>query len=289
MRTRRPLPNVRFLGLLLALSAGLSLPGLSPAAAVVGSWAKGDHVTARLVIAGQETSAPGTIAAAVEIRLPQGWKTYWRTPGSGGIPPRFDFSASRNLADAEIAYPYPQRFDDGYSIANVYEGRVVFPVTLKADDPDQPVRVDLTVDLGVCEKVCIPAMVRVKAESARANDVKASAIVAAARALVPGAPLPGLLAGISLKRVGGSDEKPEFELRANAGADAVVFLEGPDDWFASAPRLLRREGDVAVFGFSFDRVGSRVPIGGTAIHVTLVGGGRAVEQPLAIDETGRIP
>ena len=37
--------------------------------------------------------------AAVEMRLDSGWKTYWRTPGAGGLPTQFDFTASRNITD----------------------------------------------------------------------------------------------------------------------------------------------------------------------------------------------
>ena len=31
-----------------------------------------------------------------------GWHTYWRYPGDSGVPPRFDFSGSDNLASAQV-------------------------------------------------------------------------------------------------------------------------------------------------------------------------------------------
>ena len=41
--------------------------------------------------------------AGIEIRLAPGWKTYWRYPGDSGVPPRFDFSGSRNVKSVDRA------------------------------------------------------------------------------------------------------------------------------------------------------------------------------------------
>ena len=46
--------------------------------------------------------------AAVEIRLAPGWHTYWRVPGEAGIPPRFDWSGSQNLAAVAYEWPRPE-------------------------------------------------------------------------------------------------------------------------------------------------------------------------------------
>ena len=34
-------------------------------------------------------------------------------PGEAGVPPRFDVSASENLAAADLLFPQPQRLDEG--------------------------------------------------------------------------------------------------------------------------------------------------------------------------------
>ncbi|MDZ4790723.1 MAG: protein-disulfide reductase DsbD family protein [Hyphomicrobiales bacterium] len=46
----------------------------------------------------------------MELKLKDGWKTYWRSPGDAGIPPVVDWSGSINFASAELAYPQPERF-----------------------------------------------------------------------------------------------------------------------------------------------------------------------------------
>ena len=44
----------------------------------------------------------GVLKAIVEVDLEPGWKTYWREPGSSGIPPLFNFSESENVQDVKV-------------------------------------------------------------------------------------------------------------------------------------------------------------------------------------------
>ncbi|PKQ06611.1 MAG: hypothetical protein CVT72_05995, partial [Alphaproteobacteria bacterium HGW-Alphaproteobacteria-11] len=50
--------------------------------------------------------------AGIDMRLAPGWKTYWKNPGDSGIAPSFDWSASENVADIDLGWPAPRRFDD---------------------------------------------------------------------------------------------------------------------------------------------------------------------------------
>src|SRR5580692_6914991 len=111
-------------------------------------WARSSKSEARLV-----AGAPGE--AGVEVRLAPGAITYWRDPGDAGVPPRFDFAGSRNLARAEPAYPAPTRIaeSDG-SDAFGYQDVVVFPIAVAPADPGQPVELALQFDYAVCEKLC---------------------------------------------------------------------------------------------------------------------------------------
>ncbi|MEM9429805.1 MAG: protein-disulfide reductase DsbD domain-containing protein [Pseudomonadota bacterium] len=92
----------------------------------------------------------------VEVQLDPGWKTYWRVPGAGGIPPLFDWSASENLGTAQVHWPAPEVFRENGMVSFGYRDRVVFPVELLPARPDQPIEVGLTLDYGVCEAVCVP-------------------------------------------------------------------------------------------------------------------------------------
>ncbi len=98
----------------------------------------------------------GQHIAGLSIRLAAGWKTYWRAPGDGGIPPRFNWSGSRNLADVQVQFPVPQVMDQ-YGIRTIgYERDVVFPLMVTAKDPSKPIELYGEIDMGVCEEVCLP-------------------------------------------------------------------------------------------------------------------------------------
>ena len=71
---------------------------------------KDAHSSLRL-LAGSRTGS--VLMGGIEIQLQQGWKTYWRTPGDSGVPPRFDFSKSVNVESVTPLYPAPRTFDDG--------------------------------------------------------------------------------------------------------------------------------------------------------------------------------
>src|SRR5215470_13156492 len=86
------------------------------AAAATGSWINDGKARVRLIAEGVNPS--GQLRAGIEIELDEGWHTYWRSPGESGIAPAIDFSGSRNLGPVDIAFPPPERLDDGFSVTN---------------------------------------------------------------------------------------------------------------------------------------------------------------------------
>lgn len=268
---------------MLPFAFGLALP--APGAhADMGGWTLGQSVKARLV-AGEARSG-GVVQAALELLLDPGWKTYWRTPGSGGIAPTFDFSASENLRGATIRYPVPHRVDDGFSVSNVYEGTVVFPIVLEPTDPRQPLHLELALTLGVCEAVCIPVDIHAVLDFVPGDrDADAEAVVAAGIAALPGPPSVGTFAVDSIRRTGGTETYPEFEVAAAVPApdDTAIFVEAPEGWYADVPKEARREAGRVVYTLKFDRLGVKTPIAGAELVFTIVSGGRAIEQRMGLD------
>ncbi len=266
----------------LAVGVVVAAAFAAPAAAATGDWAAGAKAQLRLL----GVAADGWLDGAIEIVMPPGWKTYWRNPGTAGIAPEFDFAASRNFGTPEIGFPLPKRLDDGYSITNVYEGRVVLPFRAAIPDPAKPAEIAVTIRLGVCDVVCIPDEVSAHLTVPPGEDDAAvAATLAGARAKLPGPPEPGVFAVDAIARQGGTDGKPVFRIAATvpAGGEPVAYVEGPDDWAAYAPVLAGREGERAFFDVKFSRLGATTPIPGAAIRVTIAAGGRAIEQTIGLD------
>ena len=73
-------------------------------------WQRDGHSAVRL-LAGSRSGA--VLLGGIALQLQPGWKTYWRTPGDSGVPPRFDFSKSDNVEAVTVLWPAPMKFDDG--------------------------------------------------------------------------------------------------------------------------------------------------------------------------------
>src|SRR4051795_3955670 len=104
-------------------------------AADASSWDGTERAAVRLIAGAARTDGAAIIQrAGVEIRLASGWKTYWRYPGDSGIPPRFDFSKSRNVKSVHVRWPAPQRLADEGSVSIGYKHGVVFPLEVVPED-----------------------------------------------------------------------------------------------------------------------------------------------------------
>lgn len=130
--------------------------------------------------------ADGTHYAGIRIKLAPGWKTYWRTPGDGGIPPHFDLTGSGNLVDFAPQMPRPTVFDEDGLRSLGYKTEVVFPLRLSTEEAAAPINLNGTLFIGVCEEICMPAEVQLQAEltaPGQSSALIASALAAQPRAL----------------------------------------------------------------------------------------------------------
>lgn len=151
----RPAAAVAF-----ALAAALALPGmLTPVPAGAAQSETHSSVAAQAnIITAENGVAPdsSTVSAGLDVRLGDGWKTYWKSPGEVGIPPSIDWSGSQNVASVDFLWPAPDRFR-AFGIENFgYKHEVVFPLSVTLEDPGQPVRLNASVNMLVCSDVCVP-------------------------------------------------------------------------------------------------------------------------------------
>jgi DsbC/DsbD-like thiol-disulfide interchange protein len=155
-------------------------------AADISPWDEDMQSAARL-IAAQALNTPGgrVFRAGVEIKLKDGWKTYWRYPGDSGVPPVLDFSKSQNVKSVAVLYPAPSRFPDGAGGSSIgYKGDLILPLHVVAEDASRPATLRLKLDYAVCEKLCVPAEAKLELDVTGAEIANESRL-AAAEARVP--------------------------------------------------------------------------------------------------------
>src|SRR6202795_3425419 len=117
-------------------------------------WQRDGHSAVRL-LAGSRSGA--VLLGGVAFQLQPGWKTYWRTPGDSGVPPRFDFSKSENIEAVTVLWPAPTKFDDGAGGHSLgYKNQIVLPLRIVAKNADRPVTLRADINYAICEKLCIP-------------------------------------------------------------------------------------------------------------------------------------
>lgn len=105
----------------------------------------------------------GRHIAAVRFKLKDGWKTYWRSPGDGGIPPRFNWSGSRNVRALDVAWPTPEVYHQDGMTSLGYEHEVVVPVVIEPKRASKDIVLKGQLEIGVCKDICVPETLSVTA------------------------------------------------------------------------------------------------------------------------------
>ncbi len=127
-----------------------------PAFALETAWSGADHMRAKILSAVQTIGSFDSFDAALNIRMDEGWHSYWRTPGDSGLPPRFDWSGSENIESVNVLYPVPKRFDEYGLYTFGYAGDAVFPLQVNLKEPGKTAKLALALETMVCKDICIP-------------------------------------------------------------------------------------------------------------------------------------
>ena len=240
--------------LLYAAGASLfsSMPGLRQAVAesspATSPWSVGLGARMRLV-RGAPLGSPEAPAAGIEIGLEPGFRTYWRMPGSAGVPPVFDWSASKNLGAVSPDWPAPKRLEEeGVSVIGYAGDSVVLPLRVTATDPAKPVELVLSLTYAACKTICVPE----KGEASLTLEPGAPeglyfALIEAARREVPKRVQPAVLglerpqaARLSLEK---DDPSLALSLNLAVGEHVLdIFVEGPENWLFGAPKPIANAG-----------------------------------------------
>jgi DsbC/DsbD-like thiol-disulfide interchange protein len=263
MTSLRALLAALLLGLAaLPVRAGGGMPETVVQAEVLGGWTTGD----------------GTRMAALRLTLAPGWKTYWRAPGDTGIPPRFDWAGSANLAGVTLHWPAPRVFTS-YGLRTIgYADELVLPMELRPAEPGAPIQVSAEMELGVCETVCVPATLSF---SARLEG--SGAMDPAIRAALAARPVPAARAGVSAVRceispiADGVRLDARIELPRLGGTEVALVEAGDPGVWVSEPQAARSGAALHIRADLVPPPGLPLALDRSALRFTILGASRAVD------------
>ncbi len=252
------------------------------AQAASSNWVESAESSVRLVSAVEAVGNLDEVWLGLEVRLQPGWKTYWRSPGEGGLPPRLDWGQSQNVADTAIEWPVPKRFEILGIDSVGYEHRVIYPVRLIPAQPGEPLTAQVALDYLTCETICVPqhANLSLHLPAGSASPSNFAYRLNQARGRVPGRGMPGM----SLEKAQlteGQGARWWLELRTTGALNEPdAFVESPDPAFGFGaperlgPTLLRLPVDYAG--------DDPATLTAKTLTVTLTDGARAIEDRIVV-------
>ncbi|MCK6825263.1 thioredoxin family protein [Enterobacter kobei] len=104
-----------------------------------------DHARIRFQAEREQTHIKGLLT----VELKPGWKTYWRSPGEGGVAPKITWP--QGVTDS-WSWPVPSRFDISGMTTQGYHDKVTIPIVLDGVKGDT---LDGTLTLSTCSNVCL--------------------------------------------------------------------------------------------------------------------------------------
>lgn len=269
----------------------------TPAPSLASGWAVNNYAETRLVSSQSAIGPKDTeVVLGFQIDLKPGWKTYWRSPGEAGSPPRWHWHKAENVLDVVVGWPLPKR-SSLFGIETVgYERQVVFPITVKLTRPGAAVSLDVKVDYFVCENICVPLQgqyqLHIPAAATAKPALDAGLIKTYSRQVPPDADIAGdAPGGLRITRLHLAQVNGNPTILVDAAGDqsmgrADIFVEGPSELGFGAPRRLPGKTTSATHfrvpvysdGANVDRILARSPL-----VITLTdGSGNAAEYRLKV-------
>ena len=255
--------------------------GLEPAAVA----STDTPVEMRLVSAVAGVGDLAELRLGLHFRMQPGWKIYWRSPGTAGYPPEAKWTESTNLSSVDIAWPAPERFMIFGLESLGYKDEVVLPLTIRPENPGQPLSLRAEVNYLTCKELCIPGegVLALDIPAGPASATPEAGLIDRYRAKVP---VDAAILGVAVEEAVLKPEPDEtvlLRLAVKSKQPFVkpdLFAEGPLTVFFEQPEIvLSANGRRLVATF---RGSGAEPdeILAAPLLVTLVDGDRASEQAM---------
>ena len=256
----------------IAVSIGLAFAGSGS----VQAQSLDDVVRIEILDGGQ--AADGSHLAALRLVLADGWKTYWRTPGDAGIPPRFSWRGSQNVGEVSFTWPTPSVFKTSGMRTLGYEDQLILPVRITPSATDQPVRLKGRMELGVCKDICIPSELKFDQDLDPLAD-RNPAIVAALAAR----PYSEAEAGVQSAKCRISPTQHGMQVEAHiempsAGGTEIAVIEAGNPEIRASEAKTERRGNTLIASSELIHVdGAAYALDRSEMRITVLGRSHAVD------------
>ncbi|MDK3051774.1 protein-disulfide reductase DsbD family protein [Klebsiella michiganensis] len=187
-----------------------------------------DHARIRF----QAEKGNDRIDGLLSIELASGWKTYWRSPGEGGVAPQIIWN---NGEQARWYWPAPSRFKISGLTTQGYHDRVAIPMTIAAAPGDV---LEGTLTLSTCSNVCLLTDYRLRLDFNQPADGDFRDAFARAMRTIPADT--GITNDLAAHRVGS-----QLVITANATGEwknAGIYFDPMDGGIVAGDPDIRAEG-----------------------------------------------
>ncbi|HCM7359679.1 TPA: thioredoxin family protein [Klebsiella aerogenes] len=239
--------------------------------------ADNQHASVRLRA---QSESNGDTRLLLDVALEKGWKTYWRSPGEGGIAPAI---AWRTPLEVNWRWPTPQRFDVAGISTQGYHGDVSFPMTLRGKIPPT---LSGVLTLSTCSNVCILTDYPFSLDMTAPAGERFNYDFTRAMGTLP--LRDGLTSALSASYVSG---KLKVTARRDAGwQQPALFIDSMEDVDFGKPSFTSRGDTLTATVPVTDSWGEAAPdLSGKTLSLVLADNGQAQESHIAITAGSAAP
>ncbi len=257
----------------------------SQAQALETQWRSADYVQARLLSSTEATGEQKNITAAFDMRLSEGWHAYWRMPGDGGLPPRFNWEDSKNVDSISVIWPLPQRFETYGFYSFGYKNTALLPLDVQLTETGKSATLNLQAEIMVCKDICVPQKIslHLKIPAGAAEDSVYVKQIAKAQKDIPHK---GDLPGLKIENAVIGPEAVVVTAFSQSGYEnADLYIEAGDLYVTAVPDITidEKESRRAIIRIAAPEGIENLAeyIMGESITLTLTNGRYAIEKTIS--------
>lgn len=136
-------------------------------------WIIDQYTKSRLFVGGYDKENK-ILHLGWHLTLKDGWKTYWRTPGEAGLPPRWSWTKNKNINSIAVNWPVPELLHIFDMDTYIYHNEVILPIEVQVQNENEALSIALDLDYMICEEICIPLEGRYQLDIDTVGKVKIS-------------------------------------------------------------------------------------------------------------------